>query len=298
MTKRALLLGMVYSLDEEHNDTGYGQCFRDMIRCRALETLGYEVYTLDDKHASKQARVGRHCCANFADTRRCISTMKATWPDMYKKRARSFDVIIMDYFFSPSGWIQERWTENMFKETLVALVEEGMLSDDSCIWLPHVVHIEAMLEKSREVLEQYFTWEFINSANSNPLFAATEKVERRLNDCKSNFTNATQIASLRANGAPFYVLKRIPALTAGQKTVGKVFLALEPTKRKMPELNELDTRTLRSGVVIIPGTPRKKTKVIRPATPSKKAKSVGNLSLSPSMRVNMKKGSPVGAKRK
>ena len=93
--KKALLLGMVYS--EEH-EPKRGQEFRDRVRCESLEQhCGYDVFTLDDKHDDQSCCVaGRHCKANFADARR----MNASIHNKFGYDI-SFDIIILDYFFSP-----------------------------------------------------------------------------------------------------------------------------------------------------------------------------------------------------
>lgn len=49
-----LLLGMVYSVE---NDPRTGQMFRDRVRCEAMERLGYNVKTMDDKHDGDIERV-------------------------------------------------------------------------------------------------------------------------------------------------------------------------------------------------------------------------------------------------
>jgi hypothetical protein len=53
---RALLLGMVYAKEAK---PARGQSYRDMIRCIALESLGYIVDTLDDKHESATGKEGK-----------------------------------------------------------------------------------------------------------------------------------------------------------------------------------------------------------------------------------------------
>lgn len=50
----ALLLGMVYSVEM---DPSTGQMFRDRVRCEAMESLGYEIKTMDDKHDGDLERV-------------------------------------------------------------------------------------------------------------------------------------------------------------------------------------------------------------------------------------------------
>jgi len=92
--KYALLLGVVYA--NEYTPKR-GQEYRDRVRCEAMECIGYEVYTLDDKHEETRESVpGRHCKANFSDARRMAMCIRQVWG-----YALSFDVIILDYFFSP-----------------------------------------------------------------------------------------------------------------------------------------------------------------------------------------------------
>jgi hypothetical protein len=103
----ALLLGMVFS--EEDRSMSWGQMYRDKVRCLALESLGYYVCTLDDKHGdgsasklmeSKKTPViikdGRHCNTNFCDIRRFHAAVSAQWGSYMQ-----FDIIALDYFFSP-----------------------------------------------------------------------------------------------------------------------------------------------------------------------------------------------------
>jgi hypothetical protein len=96
--KNALLLGMFYSEDE--GEPKRGQQFRDAVRCQSMETLGYTVYTLDGKHepVKNKTKSGRHCNANFAS-----SSRRLTWSiiEVWKNAGIVFDVIILDYFFSP-----------------------------------------------------------------------------------------------------------------------------------------------------------------------------------------------------
>ena len=88
---RALLLGMIYS--EEYRPKR-GQEFRDRVRCEALESLGYDVYTTDNKHET--GKPNKHISADFCDPRRMLKAIQAQWGSDVK-----FDYIILDYFFSP-----------------------------------------------------------------------------------------------------------------------------------------------------------------------------------------------------
>eukprot|EP01041_Mallomonas_annulata_P009276 gene9276-19254_t len=200
---KALLLGMYYSFEEEPKR---GQGFRDGVRCSALESLGYEVFTLDDKHKESISVRGRHCQANFSDHHRMLKSIEMTWPDVMNGRA--FNTIILDYFFSPAGWVEFRWTPNFFKRTLPFFAEKDLIVEGGHIWLPHVGHVHKMLQIYRRELEDYFIWQIVNDPTRNPLVRATDDVHHLLKLCPDNMTNETQLRPL-AEGEPFYILQRI-----------------------------------------------------------------------------------------
>jgi hypothetical protein len=54
--RSALLLGMYFSTEM---NPSRGQGFRDRVRCEALESCDYKVYTLDNKHDESDAKEGR-----------------------------------------------------------------------------------------------------------------------------------------------------------------------------------------------------------------------------------------------
>jgi len=89
----ALLLGMVFS---EEMEPKRGQEYRDRVRCEAMESLGYSVFTLDNKHDEDAIATGKHCTANFADARRMFKSIR----DRFGPR-KSFELVILDYFFCP-----------------------------------------------------------------------------------------------------------------------------------------------------------------------------------------------------
>lgn len=86
----ALLLGMVFATEQRPKR---GQEYRDRVRCESLEKLGFNVKTLDDKHNDTDLR--NHCNANFLDARRMLKSMQAKWSK------QKFNLVILDYFFSP-----------------------------------------------------------------------------------------------------------------------------------------------------------------------------------------------------
>jgi hypothetical protein len=207
--QKVLLLGMVHSFESRPS---FGQEFRDGVRCRALEQQGFEVYTLDDKHTEDEAIAGKHCKANFADSRRMISSMRSTWG------AITFDIIILDYFFCPvsnflikdrtsnklitaisqSGWAKARWTNNFYRDSLPALVKEKILTDGGQVWLPFIKCVEDSLLTCVDYINPYFTYTLVVEPNKNPLFAATESeaVIDQLRKCPKVLENYNQLLYL------------------------------------------------------------------------------------------------------
>lgn len=216
--KKALLLGMVFAKPptRKGNKTAksaiLGQEYRDHIRCKALEKE-YEVYTLDDKHTIDLAKPKRHCRTNFADPRRMITSLYDTW-----EQGISFDCIILDYFFLPSGWAAQRWTQKFFKETLPILVEMNIIKSGGHVWLPHVSHTANMVREHSKLLDETYTWELVKDPTLNPLFQATQTVSKALIKASpiAILTNDTQLPYLlQVTEEPFY---KFTARVKGMRT--------------------------------------------------------------------------------
>lgn len=94
--KKVLVLGMVYIDDNIKNNLSiaFGQEKRDLIRILGLIKLGYEVFSMDDKHSPIN---GKHCNANFNNSRKMFKSMVTQQAYPINLRA---DYIILDYFFS------------------------------------------------------------------------------------------------------------------------------------------------------------------------------------------------------
>jgi len=82
-----------------------------------------------------------------------------------------------------------------------------LLSKNGKVWLPNLKCIEESLEDFNVIITEYFDISLVSDALENPLFLATENVEKQLLLCPDNLTNKTQIKPLLANSSkPFYVL--------------------------------------------------------------------------------------------
>jgi len=93
--KIILVLGMVYCSEDIGLSLYFGQEKRDFIRITSLVNQGYKVFSMDNKH---NAIHGRHCNANFNDSRRMTKSFRDQ--NAYRIDLRA-SYIILDYFFSP-----------------------------------------------------------------------------------------------------------------------------------------------------------------------------------------------------
>jgi hypothetical protein len=196
-----LLLGVFYTDTFRSAGPQRGQVFRDGIRTTALQQTGYSVHTLDNKHIDANARI--HCNADFTDCRRMHAAMRKTFGE-----DKTFDHIILDYFFSPSGWARERWSAKFWSHTINYFATHNILAIGGKIWLPNMICVRESLQlNSCEISAHYITHE-ITDALANPLCAATETVTEELLQCPDALTNETQLRTLSTD-VPFLCLLRI-----------------------------------------------------------------------------------------
>jgi hypothetical protein len=224
-----LLLGVFHSRKFDHRREGKepnrGQGYRDGVRSKALEDLGYLVRSLDDKHSEPDVQLGEeiHCNANFADTRRMMKAIRKTFGHQL-----SFDHVVLDYFFSPVSntiifmlpissnffqyhlqisWARDRWTNNFWKLSLPQLAEQNIIKKGGKVWLPNLECVLNSINDFHNEIYKYYTWEAVENPFDNPLYAATEMVTEQLLRCPDIVTNATQILPLLINNSyPFLVL--------------------------------------------------------------------------------------------
>lgn len=216
---RVLCLGMVYSDEFSANR---GQEFRDRVRLEFLESLGYtsrshyqlttcllahsvgyDAYSLDDKHDENyRCIIGKHCQANFADTRRMHMSINTAWGDNV-----SFDYIILDYFFSPAGWARTRWSDNFFRETIPSFASKKVLNVGGQLWLPNLQCVRDSIAEFDTEVYQYYKVELSAHPDSNPLYVASDNARSELLKCPDKLINETQMAPLwKESNTPFYVL--------------------------------------------------------------------------------------------
>jgi len=137
----------------------------------------------------------------------------------------------------------------LFTKTFPTLAESGYLAKGCKIWLPNLQCIEDSLGDFAGELAPYFIIRRESKAMENPLYRATEKVEKELLMCPDALTNETQLRPLlNFSNEPFCVLElRSAFLVAPSTPVGKKVAAATAsaslTKRKLhnPVLEESDS---------------------------------------------------------
>jgi hypothetical protein len=130
LPRTVLLLGVCSGNDPATFRRGVGQEYRDYVRVTALEENGYKVVTLDNKHNSKP---GKHLNASFTSPR----SMKAAFQSD-SMCAQSFDHVVLDWFFSPAGFGEIRWTDELYSQVIPALVTMGSIAPNGKLWLPNL----------------------------------------------------------------------------------------------------------------------------------------------------------------
>lgn len=89
------------------------------------------------------------------------------------------------------------------------LAEQEVLSADGAIWLPNLACVQDLMKVYGTRLSEYYTWDLEKNPNLNPLYRATEKVEKELLLCPDSLTNETQMRPLfEFSETPFFVLRR------------------------------------------------------------------------------------------
>ena len=212
--KKVLLLGMVKA--EEFRTNVMGQEGRDRTRIDAMEKLGWNVYTADDKHPQTQKRLNRvrhkkstklikyetelpqHCDTNFA--------MRGFFNDIRTRFVPNikFSTIVLDYFFSPQGYVQDRWLGDFFMRTLPGFVIEDVIDAGACVWIPCIDHTANKVQEYRHEIEQVYVIDYVSDPNMNPLFYATglEETYARLLLFPEKLVNDNQLVSLNSK-TPF-----------------------------------------------------------------------------------------------
>jgi hypothetical protein len=75
--------------------------------------------------------------------------------------------------------------------------------------MPYIDCVQESLDDHSDILSRFYTWETVEDSMKNPLYAATENVEKELLSCPDALTNETQIRPLlQYSNTPFIVLRR------------------------------------------------------------------------------------------
>ena len=179
-----LLIGMCYYSDWVASDDTFPKDLqlsmrRNRIRCKALQSLGYNVFTIDRCYPTEAVKA-RHIHfrpdydEHLAD--RIVRIFKG----------RCFQHIILDDWLDPS-WAQKSFLVDFLIETLPRLRRKLSLAKSGKIWLPNTDYVKGILKIADNKLKSnHFIWEEISESLENPLYKATLSVQKDLDDLFSN----------------------------------------------------------------------------------------------------------------
>jgi hypothetical protein len=102
-----------------------------------------------------------------------------------------FRHVIMDYFYTPSPWHEERWNEAMYTTILPIMAAKGAIPIHGEVWLPNIDCISDRLHRLSACLQPWFTTHEISNPMANPLYRATQTVAMDLTADGNPFTNET-----------------------------------------------------------------------------------------------------------
>ena len=182
--RNMLLLGMVANKEKDPHKGG--QMYRDQLRCTALTQLNPEwsIYTLDNHHATDQplVTIGRHCRANFNDWRRMDTAMDRD----YEETKVRFEIIQLDYYWAPAGYVEERWGPSFFSDTLSNWAVSNRISIGGQIWLPDRPWVQKCLTDptTQALLEPHFDIQLSAPAQGSPLVLATRQAQDLMAEAK------------------------------------------------------------------------------------------------------------------
>lgn len=182
-------------LAESYIEEKYGDQYDfryETITAQDLWMTKYDVYTLDDKHKEVDCLAERHCYTDFSVPRQYMRAIVETWGG---GNLLGFDIICLDYFFSPSGWTEIRWNESFISKTIPDLLLNGWLNENGKIWLPNKPSIRELVDKHIDKLSEMFIIQDIADPNENPLCKASDSCHQQLLEC-GNVTNESQLKVL------------------------------------------------------------------------------------------------------
>ena len=158
----------------------------DGIRCRAFEQSELsKVFSKDNTHTIDQGEDGRHICQDFTKPG-VLGSMDSQWA------GQVFRQVIMDYFYTPSSWHEDRWAEAMYTTTLPIMAAKGAIPINGEVWLPNIDCIRNRLQRLSASLRPWFTTKKISNPMENPLYRATQTVAMDLTADGNPFTNETE----------------------------------------------------------------------------------------------------------
>lgn len=194
---KALVLGMAFHTKEHATEP---TAVRDRARLLALESLGYEVTSMNREF--EHVEEGKHVTGYFGKR-------------IVKAIFQKFDIILLDYFRFPKGYLITVYKPFLL-HMLPELVQAKVIRVDTPIYLPNDRELAA-------ILPQTISCQCVKAAE-NPLYRATDEIKDT--ELLGGYKNNDELRSLHAE-FPFL---KIVYDGQGQQKTG--WLMSSPKKKK------------------------------------------------------------------
>ncbi len=130
---KVLLAGLFFSAELPNTNPGYGQHYRDRLRCQSLARKGFQLETMDDKHQQDDCETDHNhynvnCSVPSAVVNELVKRHGSNYIELY-------DLIIVDYNFAPGSEYQRTWNAFISK-TIPLMYSTRLLKSGGCILLP------------------------------------------------------------------------------------------------------------------------------------------------------------------
>ena len=161
---------------------------RDLVRCLAMEEVcPVAIFCVSQERAAVYDK-HHHLEADF-NSRRFVKELER-WLS-----GRTFDQVILDYFWTPPGWNESHWRQSFFDEILVLFAQRGLLESvpkhpeyitgrfrRGVVYLPFCLHCLKEVVAAYGKLSVFYNVKFLHRDNLDeiPLWVGTQSLDEDL----------------------------------------------------------------------------------------------------------------------
>ncbi|GKZ00500.1 hypothetical protein MPSEU_001002400 [Mayamaea pseudoterrestris] len=148
---------------------------RDLARIVETERVcKADVYTVSREKGAIY-RSDRHYEGDF-NHRKFVASLKDHFSGV------TFDQVLLDYFWIPTGWDRQHWSRSFFESSLVSFATLDVVGPDAQIYLPFCLHCFKEVLICQDVLLKHYNISFLRKIQLNDiaLWKGTQNIDRRI----------------------------------------------------------------------------------------------------------------------